>query len=75
MDEVLGNMDKGLVNGVILLDIKKAFDTVNHGIMLRKLKTIGVTRTALAWFDSYLSSRCYKTVIGQVTSLVVERCH
>ena len=63
MDEVLENMDKGLVK-VILLDVKKAFDTVNHGIMLRKLKTIGVTRTALAWFDSYLSSRCYKTVIG-----------
>ena len=63
MDEVLENMDKGLVK-VILLDVKKAFDAVNHGIMLRKLKTIGVTRTALAWFDSYLSSRCYKTVIG-----------
>ncbi|KAL9951294.1 hypothetical protein ACROYT_G043933 [Oculina patagonica] len=61
-------MDNGLVNGVVFIDLKKAFDTVDHGIMLVKLKNIGVTSTHLAWFDSYLSSRCQKTVIGQASS-------
>ena len=69
-DEVLSNMDNGLVNGVVFIDLKKAFDTVDHGIMLGKLKSIGVTSTHLAWLNSYLSSRCQKTVIGQASSSI-----
>ena len=69
-DEVLSNMDNGLVNGVVFIDLKKAFDTVDHGIMLGKLKSIGVTSTHLAWFNSYLSCRCQKTVIGQASSSI-----
>ena len=38
--------------------------------MLGKLKSIGVTSTHLAWFNSYLSSRCQKTVIGQASSSI-----
>lgn len=67
-DVVLRNMDKGSVNDVVFNDVRKASDTVDHVIMLRKLKTIGVTSTDLAWFDSYLSLQFQKTVIGQVLS-------
>ena len=67
-DEVLSNMDKGLVNGVVFIDLKKAFDTVNHEILLKKLKAIGIISTNLAWFHSYLSSRSQKTFIGQSSS-------
>ena len=67
-DEVLSNMDKGLVNGVVFIDLKKAFDTVDHVILLGKLKSLGISSNNLEWFHSYLSSRYQKTVIGQASS-------
>ena len=51
-----------------LLDLKKAFDTVDHTILIHKLKALGVSGTSLAWFQSYLTSRFQRTTIGQATS-------
>ena len=50
-------MDKGYLVGMVLLDLQKAFDTVDHGILLMKLKAIGLSDMAVQWFRSYLSDR------------------
>lgn len=56
-DKIRFNMDQGLYTGVILLDLQKAFDTVDHVILLKKLKAIGACDSAVLWFNSYLSNR------------------
>ena len=51
------NIDDGKMNSVVFLDIKKAFDTVDHQIMLDKLKCYGIHEDELAFFMSYLNDR------------------
>ena len=41
------NIDNGLVNGVVFIDLKKAFDTIDHKIMLQKLKNYGIDQNSL----------------------------
>ena len=62
-DDILQNMEDGLVTGVAFLDVKKAFDTVNHRVLLLKLRAFGVDDSAAAWFKSYLTNRCQRTVM------------
>ena len=64
----LWNIDNNLLNGVIFLDLKKAFDTMDHAIPLGKLKLYGVSSQSLNWFRSYLSDRKQQTVIDGAQS-------
>ena len=67
-DQYLLNMDKGILNGVLFLDLKKAFDTVDHQILISKLKIYGFEGVALNLFKSYLSNRIQKCRIQGVYS-------
>ena len=51
------SIDRGLLNWVIFIDLKKAFETIDHEIILKKLTKYGVEQDALKWFKSYLTNR------------------
>jgi hypothetical protein len=67
-NEWLVNMDKGLINGVVFLDLKKAFDTVDQNILIKKLELYGLKNNALRWFISYLSHRKQICKVGMSVS-------
>ena len=63
LQQILESMDKGCVTGAVFLDLRKAFDTVDHLILVNKLKSLGVAGNSLAWFRSYLSGRFLQQTI------------
>ena len=60
-DYLLQNMEDGMFTGAVFLDLKKAFDTVHHKTLLKKLSLFGVTGQELDWFTSYLSGKSVKS--------------
>ena len=57
-------MDNGLLNGVLFLDLKKAFDTVDHETSPRKLQFYGIDSMSLKWFQSCLTDRKQRTYVN-----------
>ena len=58
------SLDKGHFIGVVTLDLQKAFDTVDHLILLNKLRFIGADELSIKWFNSYLSNRMQYTCVN-----------
>ena len=58
-DKILKGFDEGLLTGMILIDLQKAFDTIDHEILLQKLKVIKFSETTINWFKSYISKRIF----------------
>ena len=51
------NIDRSFANAVVFLDLEKAFDTVDHNVLLTKLQFHGIRGFCHKWFTSYLSNR------------------
>ena len=49
-DKILKGFDEGLLTGMILIDLQKVFDTINHEILLKKLEAIGFSYKCVRWF-------------------------
>lgn len=64
---VTENLDKGKKCLSVFLDLKKAFDTVSHPILIHKLERIGIRGTPLLLFTDYLSNRQQKVKVGEYT--------
>jgi len=68
IDNIYQHMDLHEYTIGIYLDLQKAFDTVNHEILLYKLDNYGIRGVVHQWFKSYLTGRKQFTAIGQVHS-------
>ena len=70
-DKVFSSKEKGKKPAILFLDIKKAFDTVNHDILLKKLKHYGINGIVYKWFKGYLSNRYQSTKLGKRISIAL----
>ena len=69
LSTILLNMDSGRLTGAVFLDLSKAFDTVDHNLLLHKLESVGLLDDAVNWFQSYLTNRKQRTSVGDTLSV------
>ena len=64
-NKLLDNMDKKLITCSIFLDLRKAYDTINHTILIKKLEKYGIRGLRLQLLASYLTDRHQYTIVNQ----------
>ena len=68
IDKITESLERGDYALGMFLDFSKAFDTVDHSILLKKLHNYGIRGIALDWFDNYLKNREQFVTYNSVTS-------
>ena len=72
-DTIRKNVDPDMLTGAVFIDLRKAFDSVNHTLLLDKIRSCSVTDTELLWFRSYLTNRkqavSYQNVLSDLAQL------
>ena len=61
---ILEHMDRQMITGAVVIDLKKAFDLVDHERLLFKLEHYGVRGRSLGWFRNYLTTRTQRVQFG-----------
>lgn len=64
MEKVKGSLENTTYVGAVFLDLKKAFDVVNHSVLLTKLQKFNFSEPVLKWMTSYLSNRKQATMVN-----------
>ena len=57
LEEITNSIDNKKSTIGVFIDLKKAFDTINHGILIKKLEHYGIRGTSNSWIKSYLTDR------------------
>ena len=70
-DKVLKDIDERNISLAIFMDLSKAFDTLDHSILMNKLAYYGIHGAALRWFTSYLTGRSQYVEIDGVSSNIL----
>lgn len=68
VDDIYDSLDKKELVGSLFIDLKKAFDTIDHQLLIEKLDTYGIRGVAKSVIESYLSDRLQFVSIGKVHS-------
>ena len=72
VEKIRENLDNNTFSCGVFVDLEKAFDTVNHKILLKKLEHYGIRGQANSWFSSYLTSRKQMVVLDGVLSPLLD---
>ena len=75
IDDLLFNLDNDCVSGMVLIDYRKAFDMIDHTLLLKKLEVYGLSAETLQWFTSYLRNRRQLVKLGDNQSNVATVPH
>ena len=67
-NKLLDNMDKKLITCSIFLDLRKAYDTIDHTILIKKVEKYGIIGLPLQLLASYLTDRQQYTIVNQYKS-------
>ena len=74
-DKILKGFDCGKYTGMILIDLQKAFDTIDHEILLNKLVYLGLSNEVVNWFKSYLTKRLnYVQIANKLSTSSIVTC-
>ena len=65
MDKVRNGFEKGSLTCMILIDLQKAFDTIDHKILMEKMSCLGFHESTIRWYKSYFTNRCFIVNVGK----------
>ena len=74
-EEIRKALDNNEFSCGVFLDFQKAFDTVNHKILIDKLHHYGVRGVTFSWFELYLTNRIQQTIVNDTVSDRIEVTH
>ena len=69
-DDILLGLNDKEYTVASFIDLKKAFDTINHEILLKKLPHFGLNQNLIDWIENYLTNRLQKCTVNEITSEV-----
>ena len=61
--KIIKAKDTGFHSAALFLDLSKAFHTLNHTLLLKKLEQYGIWGICLEWFKSYITNRCLRAKV------------
>ena len=70
--DIYTNINNQQLTYSIFIDFRKAFDSINHEILLRILKKLGFNESAVDWFRNYLTDRTQSTVVNGLKSSLLD---
>uniref|UniRef100_A0A8C6MBL6 Reverse transcriptase domain-containing protein n=1 Tax=Nothobranchius furzeri TaxID=105023 RepID=A0A8C6MBL6_NOTFU len=75
-NDLLTHSDAGGCSVLVLLDLTAAFDTVDHHLLLERLRDwVGLSGSALEWFSSYLPERSFSVAVSEFKFFTTSRTH
>lgn len=74
-NDIFKAIDQKKLTAMVLIDLSKAFDSIYHHNLKRKLQHLGISKEALKWFESYLTDRQQSTRVGMSLSELLTVIH